>query len=137
MLLKLKTGQVSGYNEGQEPLIYLTTSVERIVERGLRFIFTDGHGLARFTSQYDDLAHLNEVEWELVNARYWRDTPDDNDKQRRKQAEFLVWQSLDWELIEGIAVCNESVRQRIEQILDGFPNCRRPSVSVVRDWYYY
>lgn len=31
MFLQLKTGQVAGYNEGQEPLIYLATTCQRVV----------------------------------------------------------------------------------------------------------
>jgi hypothetical protein len=65
-----------------------------------------GHGLATFTDWYDDLARLDQVDWNLVMARYWMDRPDDNDRQRRKQAEFLVWRSMDWSLIEGIGVLN-------------------------------
>jgi ssDNA thymidine ADP-ribosyltransferase, DarT len=90
MLLNLKTGRVDGYSEGQAPLIYLTTTVQRVVDAGCRFVFSDGHGLARFTSWYDDLARLDQVAWDLAAARYWSDKPDDNDRQRRKQAEFLV-----------------------------------------------
>ncbi|MBI1792258.1 MAG: DUF4433 domain-containing protein [Acidobacteria bacterium] len=88
MLLNLKTGRVEGYTEGQAPLIYLTTTVQLVVEAGRRFVFSDGHGLATFTNWYDDLASLDRVDWNLVGARYWTDQPDDNDRKRRKQAEF-------------------------------------------------
>ena len=46
MLLNLKTGRVEGYNEGQAPLIYLTTTVQRVQDAGCQFVFSDGHGLA-------------------------------------------------------------------------------------------
>jgi hypothetical protein len=137
MLLNLKTGHVAGYNEGQAPLIYLTTTVQRVLDAGSRFVFSDGHGLARFTSWYDDLAQLDKVDWNLVAARYWADQPDDNDRQRRKQAEFLVWNSLDWMLIETIGVLSEQVKARVEAVLDTFPQRQRPRVEVRREWYYY
>jgi hypothetical protein len=101
MLFNLKTGRVAGYTEGQAPLIYLTTTIARVREAGCRFVFSDGHGLASFTDWYDDLARLDQVDWGLVRARYWADQPDDNDRKRRKQAEFLVWKLLDWPLVEG------------------------------------
>lgn len=137
MLLNLKTGRVEGYNEGQAPLIYLTTTVQRVRDAGYRFVFSDGHGLARFTSWYDDLAQLDKVDWNLVAARYWLDKPDDNDRQRRKQAEFLVWNSLDWILIESIGVLSEQVKAKVEAVLDTFPQRQRPRVEVRREWYYY
>jgi hypothetical protein len=137
MLLNLKTGRVDGYNEGQAPLIYLTTTVQRVLDAGCRFVFSDGHGLARFTSWYDDLAQLDQVDWDLVAARYWADTPDDNDRQRRKQAEFLIWRSLDWSLIESIGVLNRQVKLDVEAVLGQYPHRPQPRVEVKSEWYYY
>jgi hypothetical protein len=42
MLLNLKTGRVAGYDEGQAPLIYLTTTVERV--RDAHSFFRTGTG---------------------------------------------------------------------------------------------
>ncbi len=58
MLLNLKTGRVVGYDEGQEPLIYLLTTAQIVQKAGVQFVFSDGHGLATFTDWYDDLARL-------------------------------------------------------------------------------
>lgn len=137
MLLNLKTGRVEGYTEGQGPLIYLTTTLARVQAAGCRFVFSDGHGLATFTSWYDDLARLGNIDWNLVGARYWADTPEDNDRQRRKQAEFLVWHSVDWSLIERIGVLNQAVKEGVEGVLDEFPERSRPPVEIREDWYYY
>jgi hypothetical protein len=137
MLLNLKTGRVAGYNEGQAPLIYLTTTVQRVIAAGRRFVFSDGHGLATFTNWYDDLAQLDQVDWDLVGARYWADQPDDNDRQRRKQAEFLVWQSVDWALIQSIGVLDYQVKATVEDVLEGHPDRPHPRVGVRPEWYYY
>jgi hypothetical protein len=137
MLLNLKTGRVEGYNEGQVPLIYVTTTVRRVIDAGHQFVFSDGHGLATFTNWYDDLAQLDEVNWDIVGARYWADTPDNNDRQRRKQAEFLVWQLLDWALIESVGVLNQQVRATVEAMLAQHPNRPHPRVAVKPEWYYY
>lgn len=53
-----------------------------------------------------------------------------------KRAEFLVWQSLDWTLIRGIAVLNPAMKQRVEGILDQFPQRLRRKVAVKADWHY-
>jgi len=136
MLLNLKTGRVPGYTEGQAPLIYLTTTVERVRDAGCLFVFSDGHGLAKFTNWYEDLAQLDQVDWNLVAARYWADQPDDNDRQRRKQAEFLVWKSLDWSLIERIEVLNTRAKANVETVLGQHPDRPRPRVEVRSEWYY-
>jgi len=136
MLLNLKTGRVPGYTEGQEPLVYLVTTAQAIQQSGCRFVFSDGHGLAGFTDWYDDLAQLDQVDWDIVGERYWRDTPEDNDRKRRKQAEFLVLDRLDWSLIGAIGVINNKMKAKVEAILQQHANRRLPKVVVRSDWYY-
>lgn len=106
MLLNLKTERVAGYTQGQSPLIYLTTTVDRVQAAGCAFVFSDGHGLASRVGSSYQFVNLDQVDWNIVGARYWNDKPEDNDRQRRMQAEFLIWQSLDWSLIERIGVLN-------------------------------
>ena len=119
MMLQLKTGQVEGYNEGQEPLIYLTTTVQRVCAAGIKFVFTDGHGIAAVTCQYDNLTDLDKIDWSMVYQRYWADkadTIDNMDRQRRKQAEFLVHKFCDWSVIESIVVINLRMKTKVEDI---------------------
>ena len=136
MLLKLKTGQVAGFAEGQEPLIHLVSTAQVVAAAGKAFVFTDGHGLANFTAWFTDLARLDAVDWPLLAAQYWNDTPQDNDRQRRKQAEFLVWQSLDWGLIDSIRVLTAAMKQRVEGILQQHPQHRPVTVKVAPGLYY-
>jgi hypothetical protein len=58
------------------------------------------------------------------------------DRQRRKQAEFLVHRFCDWSLIEEIAVLNEAMKHRVEAVLDAFTGHRRPVANVRPQWYY-
>jgi len=136
MMLNLKTGRVQGYNEGQEPLIYLVSTCQAVADSGAKFVFTDGHGVATFTQWYDDLADLGRIDWDIVNERYWRDTVQDMDRQRRKQAEFLVHRFCDWSLIHEIAVINQNMKDRVENILSEFTRNLRREVVARRDWYY-
>ena len=136
MLFKLKTGQVAGYSEGQEPLIYLVSTAQAVAEAGNGFVFTDGHGLANFTAWFTDLARLDAVDWPLLAAQYWNDTPQDNDRQRRKQAEFLVWRSLNWGQIGGIRVLNAAMKLRVEGILQQHPQRKPIAVKVTPGLYY-
>ncbi|MCI0602492.1 DUF4433 domain-containing protein [bacterium] len=117
MLLQLKTGRVEGYSEGQEPLIYLVSSVQRIQGSGTQFVFSDGHGIAAYTDWYDDLKFLDRIDWSMVYQRYWKDTVDDMDRQRRKQAEFLAHRFCDWTLIEEIGVMNDRTKRLVEDVL--------------------
>lgn len=137
MLLNLHTGRVEGYNEGQEPIIYLVSSIRRVNATGRPWVFSDGHGLAALTSWYDAPEMLTEVDWDLVGQRYWADKPEDNDRKRRKQAEFLVWEHLPWSAIGGIAVLNAAGKAKVEAVLATYPLAGNVRVLVKRDWYYY
>ena len=136
MLLQLKTGRVEGYDDGQDPLIYLVSTAQAVADGGAQFVFSDGHGIAAFTNWYDDLARLDQVDWNMVYQRYWGDNLDDMDRQRRKQAEFLVHRRCDWSLILEIGVLNERMKTRVERILGGFSQGVNRPVNVRRQWYY-
>ena len=138
MMLNLKTDRVSGYSEGQEPLIYLVSTVQTIHDNGNSYVFSDGHGIATFTSWYNDLRHLNQIDWNMVYKRYWADDPEnDPDRQRRKQAEFLVRNFCDWSLIKEITVINKEMQNRVQAVFETFPQEMKRTVTIKRDWYYY
>ena len=136
MLFQLHTGWVEGYREGEEPLIYLVSTVELVVQAGRRFVFSDGHGIAVFTQWFDDLRHLDKVDWGAAYATYWYDTVDDMDRQRRKQSEFLVYRRCGWGLIHEIGVVSETMKCGVERILAESPSTDSPPVKVRREWYY-
>jgi hypothetical protein len=137
MLLQLKTNRVPGYTEGQQPLVYLVSTVQIIARAGHGFVFSDGHGIAEITCWFDDLAKLEEVDWDMVYQRYWRDGINDMDRQRRKQAEFLVHQFCPWSLIQEIGVLNHTAKMGVETVLDNFDVRWHRPVNVHCDWYYY
>ena len=136
MMLNLKTGRVAGYDEGQAPLIYLVTTAQAVRNGGAGFVFSNGHGLATFTDWFADLADLDKVDWSVVYERYWKDTLDNMDRQRRKQAEFLVHRFCDWSLIQAIGVINQDMKTAVEEILAGYPAGLHKPVVVKSEWYY-
>ncbi len=137
MMLNLKTGRVPGYDEGHEPLIYLVSTAQKVRDSGAGFVFSNGHGLATFTDWFDDLTRLDQVDWDMVYQRYWADTLVDMDRQRRKQAEFLVYRLCDWTLIEEIGVLDQAMKQQVEGILAKYPAKLHRPVVVRSEWYYY
>jgi len=136
MLFQLKTGWVPGYTEGQGPLIYLVSSVQRVLAEGIAFVFSDGHGIAAYTDWYDSVADLERVDWQAVYARIWKSDVNDMDRQRRKQAEFLVYRFCPWTLIEEMGVCNQTAKTKTEGILASFDVSLRRNVAVRPGRYY-
>ena len=135
MLLQLKTGRLPSYDEGQEPFVYLVSTAQAVVKEGLGYVFSDGHGYTTFTKWFSDLSDLDKIDWDMVGQRYWADTLEDMDRQRRKQAEFLVHGFLPWELIHEVAVIDDGLRRQVAEILKA--HGAATPVAVRRDWYYY
>jgi hypothetical protein len=136
MLLQLKTNRVAGYTEGQQPLIYLASTAQTIATSKCRFVLSNGHGIAAFTQWFDDIDRLDEVDWDMVYQRYWSDNVDDMDRQRRKQAEFLVYRFCPWTLIQEIGVVNNEAKSRVNAVLNNYDESVRRPVNVRGIWYY-
>lgn len=133
MLYVISRGYVSGYAGGQAEVAHLVCSVQEIARSG-DFVVTDGHAATPLTTQYDDLARLDEVDWEVMRSRYWHDTDEDGDRKRRRQAEFLVWRSVPWDAVRIIGVMTETVAERVRASLAGAQH--KPEILVRPRWYY-
>ncbi|MDT9273940.1 MAG: DUF4433 domain-containing protein [Limnospira sp. PMC 737.11] len=134
MLYAISRGNVQGYEQGQSPVIHLVATAEDIAAASLPFAFTDGHAIVRYSEFYDNLDSLNAIDWEIMNARYWADTPEDGDRKRRRQAEFLVYEFFPWTLVREIGVIDAGRKAEVEEILQNF-TISTP-VKVFREWYY-
>lgn len=134
MLFAINKGRVEGYAEGQTPILHLVLSAERIAQEKLPFVFTDGHAIMAFSSFYNDLNKLDQIDWDLMQSRYWHDTFEDNDRLRRRNAEFLVHRFAPWAFIQEIGVSNKTIAARVErQIAE---QSHRPLVKLRGEWYY-
>ena len=134
MLYALHRNQVEGYSGGQTPILHLVTSVARLVETGHRFVFTDGHATMRFSRFFTDVADLDQIDWLLMQEPYWNDTPEDPDRKRRRQAEFLVYNRVSWPALIGIGVIAPHIEARVNAILAEH-GITLP-VRVRYQWYY-
>lgn len=134
MLYTINRGNVTSYTQGQAAIIHLVSDANKIDIRGLDFVFTDGHAIMTFTDFFDNLDDLEQIDWDVMKDRYWQDTNLDNDRKRRRQAEFLVHNFLHWELIEEIGVINSTIKAQVENILQNFTH--HIPIIVRKDWYY-
>lgn len=134
MLYEIKNGYNNVIQRNQEEIIYLVTKIDSIVEHSCNYVFFDGHGYHNFSGCYKELSDLDQVDWEIVKAKYWENREDDMDRKRRKQAEFLVHQSVPWSAIQGICVFNDTAKENVQNLL----NSRNISCTVItKPEYYY
>ena len=134
MLYTIHMGNVPAYRDGQANILHLVSSAEAISQANLPFVFTDGHAVVNLSLFYNDLKDLNQVDWKVVASWSWHDTMTDNDRMRRKQAEFLVKGSFPFSLIQEIGVYSAAIRERVLPLLENVEY--KPIVSIQRKWYY-
>lgn len=134
MLCAIHNRKVKGYEQGQKPVVHLVSTAETVKVADLDFAFTDGHAIVAYSSFYDDLDDLDKIDWKIMTAIYWADKPEDGDRKRRRQAEFLVHQFCPWALITEIGVINTSIQEQVQQVLQNVNY--QPPVRVYPNWYY-
>lgn len=119
MLLNIKTGYRGVTKRPQDEIVYIVCKVNTIVEHCNDWCFTDGHAKDKMvTSFYNSLEDLDKIHWNVVDLRYWRPIEDFEDRQVRKQAEFLVKNHVPVNCICGIVVLNETRKTFIEEIIN-------------------
>ncbi len=120
------------YQGGQGPIIHLQADLQVTVEwadaQRRRWAFTLSNAGSSYFEDRADLAHLDEINWDAVNSRYWQSCRED------KQAEFLLEYSFPWRLVERIGVLSQSIAAQVAQALP--VGGHRPPVQVLPDWYY-
>jgi hypothetical protein len=136
MLGAINQGLVPAYQGGQTDVIYLVSSAEAVAATNARWFFTDGHAVEAVTEFFDDLRHLNKIDWDAIRTWRWggRWLLDNPDVKRRKQAEFLVHGRFTWRLVERVAVLDAAMARRVQTALAGATH--RPQVTTEPNWYF-
>ena len=134
MLYTIHMGNVPAYRDGQANILHLVSSAEKVAQANLPFVFTDGHAIVNLSLFYNRLDDLNQVDWKVIRDWRWHDTENDNDRRRRKQAEFLVKNFFPFSLLEEIGVYSAAVRDRVLPLLENVEY--KPIVRIQRKWYY-
>ncbi|MGH3516402.1 MAG: type II toxin-antitoxin system toxin DNA ADP-ribosyl transferase DarT [Haloechinothrix sp.] len=118
MMYAIAKGNVPTYKDGCEELIYLITTVERLIELHLRTVFTDRNAALAFTTFANDSAKLdNLIDWQLMKERMWNNTPEQPDRMERRMAECLVHQRVPWSAFLDVTARNSTCARQARQLL--------------------
>jgi hypothetical protein len=109
MLYNIKTG----YNVPHVPngkIMILVSSLPRLVELNIDFIFTDRHAYLSTAQFFNSMDDLGEIAWSILQAGDFRNDPENPEKKEKYQAEALVHGCLPVEALHGI-VCHDAVAE--------------------------
>lgn len=133
MLGSIKVGN-SDFDGHQSEIIYLVTDFDHITNNNCEFVFTDGQALIAFSKFFDDRSDFEKLDWGAIRSTQWGRNQIDNDKMRRKMAEFLVKDYVPVEAIIGIGVMNQHMEQTVTQIVTQ-AGANIP-VKTITNWYF-
>lgn len=134
MMYAIHMGNVPGYDDGIDPLVYLLTSVERLVELDLNVVTTDRNAVLPYADHFPVAAGLDHIDWDLMGARYWSATADEPDRVERRMAECLVHRQVPWDAVTAVHVRTTA---RADEARAGLAvTGQAVMVTVKADWYF-
>lgn len=122
------------YRGGQDPIVHLEFDLHRLVEwagrHQRRWAFTLSNAGSHYFEDRNDLAELNQINWDAIRATDWRDGA----IQDGKQAEFLVERDVPWKLVERVGTKSQATARRALAAIQNVHH--QPLVEIKTDWYY-
>ena len=120
------------YRGGQGPIVHLEADLRQTTlwatEHDRRWAFTLSNAGSYYFEDRCDLAQLDEIDWNAVQATDWRQCKEG------KQAEFLIERQFPWGLVSRIGVLSQAVYRQVQGALRDASH--KPVVEVKPDWYY-
>jgi hypothetical protein len=131
----------------QEDIVYIITKAQIISKAEIDYVFTDRHAIVDYAEFYNFLNDLNKIDWDLFfeeplkngYSQYWHDQPFGTNpkwinRKEIRQAEFLVYKSLPWNLVHCVATINDEVSSKVKTILSEYE--KETNVLTRRELYY-
>jgi hypothetical protein len=134
MMYNIKTGHGGVVKRGNEDVIILVSSVWKLQEHGVQFIFSDRHAYLQAACFYDDPAQLDKIDWDLLQRRDFKRDPNDPSKFERYQAELLARTHVPVEALLGVACYNERAKRDIEADMEAANVTMNATVKT--SWYF-
>lgn len=113
MMMNIHSGR-GVIQRSNEDIVILVSSLWHVHSIGLQFVFTNAHAYPDWTNYYGDLAHLCEIDWNILQRRDFKRDPDDPRKMERYQAEALIFKHLPINGLLGIVCYTEELKHNIE-----------------------
>lgn len=135
MLYNIHTG-MGVPQRHQREIVYLCCRVTELATDKFQWCFTNANAAEKITKFYSDLKHLDKLDWKSIKTTDFRlnNADGDEDRIRKKHAEFLVKDKVPPKKIGVIAVLNATVKEEVESIVS---TCKLAvEVKVKSDFYF-
>ena len=117
MLYQIAKGNYGIDKVPQKDIIYIVADHLTVLRNNLQWFCSDGHArhkMTRFyTGEYD---FHNNIDWDVIEDRNWKNTEDDADRLRRKQAEYFVKWAVPVNFFSYFLTYDVQSKQKIESL---------------------
>ncbi len=134
MMFNIKTGYGGITKRDNKDIVIFVSSIHKLRELGLCFVFTDQHAYPIDTMFYSEIDDLQHIDWTLLQNRDFKTNDADPGKQSRYQAEALVHEHVPLSAVLGIGCYNEAVRKQVEATM--LASGQKMSVKTTPSWYF-
>jgi hypothetical protein len=134
MLLNIKTGYNGMKRTPMSDIAILISSLRKVRDEGLGFVFTDRHAYLEAAQFSSDLERLDWIPWSNLQGRDFRRNPDDPAKFERYQAEALVHRMMPVSVLLGVACYDKDQVARIQEAAAGLS--LSTNVVIRPEWYF-
>ena len=117
MLYNILTGYTGIRQRTNSAIVILVSSLRRIAEQELPFVFTDRHAYLIPAKFYDDLDALDQIDWKILTARDFKKDLNDLGKVERYQAEALVHGRVPIAALLGIVCAGEDPEAELNRMV--------------------
>lgn len=134
MMFKVKTGHGGITKRDNKDIAIFVSSIHKLKEMGVPFLFTNQHAYPPDTDFYRDVADLNQIDWSLLQSRNFKTDDADPGKQLRYQAEALVYRHVPIEALLGVGCFNENVKNYLDSLFA--THNAKITVKTAPTWYF-
>lgn len=134
MLYNILTGRGGVKKYSKEEIIILVSSLNRIKEFNLPFVFTNKHAYFQYAEFYSKLDELDKIDWSILQNRDFKRDPDDLEKFERYQAEALIYKNCPIQALLGIICYSQNQVAKTEKMIKTYN--LDLSVHLRPAWYF-
>ena len=134
MMFNITTGWGGITRRENRDIVIFVSSIHRLRELGLPFLFTNQHAYPVDTEFYQWTEDLGQIDWPLLRSKNFKTSDDDPGRQVRYQAEALVHRHVPLQALLGIGCHDGQVHERLQSMVDA----RRLALTIktTANWYF-
>ena len=117
MLYLIMKGYKGVQQRPQEDIVFLISTYQTVEQAGLEFVFTDRNAKLAFANFYNEEQYLDQIQWDVVKSRVWKNDESSLNRQDYKQAEFLVRNYMPVNCLTVLVTKNEAKKRYFEELM--------------------